>query len=116
MRSEGRHGMCHSADLDRDDEVALVPEEVLSVDGHNPGLVRLRHISKYHIHHGCTRRDTEHGWGELYYTNCVVFIFTTRYRCCVCMLISVPDSTNPARIAFSIAPGKEGSGRYSAHS
>ena len=40
--------------LDGDDEVALVLEETLSIDGHYPGLVWLCHVSKYRVHHTCT--------------------------------------------------------------
>ena len=48
--------------LDGHDKVSLYLEEVLSVDGHDPSLVRLSHVSKHHVNHRC-RRGRKEGRG-----------------------------------------------------
>ena len=43
--------------------------------------------------------------------------YGSSFMCIGLWIVSVPDpKPTPAQIAFSIARGKEGSGRYSAHS
>lgn len=41
--------------LNWDDEVALIPQEVASVEGNNSSLVRLSNISKNSVHHSCAK-------------------------------------------------------------
>ena len=47
--------------LNGHDKVSLDLEEVLSVDGYNPGLVRLGHVRKYHVYHPCRKGGRKGG-------------------------------------------------------
>lgn len=40
------------------DKVTFILQKVLSIDGDNSGLIRLCHVSKYHIHHTYIRSDS----------------------------------------------------------